>query len=99
MGTDYHTKPNANVRVDAGNLAWARGEAKRRGQQFGDFMDGLIAAERDKVAGHVVDLPPVAAGDEHPQQAGKSCAHRNMRISKGICPDCHQPVGYREGQQ
>ena len=37
----------------------------------------------------------VAAEDEQPKQAGKNCTHRNMRMTKGICPDCHQPVGYK----
>jgi len=65
---DYHTRPNANVRVDAGNLAWARAEAKRRGQPFGDFMDGLITAERDRMA---APPAPVAARKEQPKAKGK----------------------------
>lgn len=37
------------ARIDAGNLAWARSEAQRRGQPFGDYIDGLITAERGRV--------------------------------------------------
>jgi len=47
--TDYHTKPLLTARVPRESLDWARGEAERRGQPFGDFVDGLIAAERDRV--------------------------------------------------
>ena len=65
---DYHNRPNANVRVDAGLLAWARDEAKRRGQPFGEFMGALIAAERDRVT-----APPslVAAIKEQPRANAK----------------------------
>ena len=47
---DYHTKPVLQARVHAESLAWARSEAERRGQSFGDFIDGLIATERDRTA-------------------------------------------------
>ena len=89
---DYHSKPNANVRVDAGNLAWARDEAKRRGQRFGDFMDDLIAAERERVAGHVAGPVFIAAEDEQPEPSRRNCKHRNLRGVKGVCPDCQEWV-------
>jgi hypothetical protein len=34
----------------------------------------------------------VAVGQEQPQPSGKNCAHRNMRLSKGSCPDCGEWV-------
>lgn len=44
--TDYHTKPVLAVRVPADLQNWARAEANRRGQRLGDFITGLLAAER-----------------------------------------------------
>jgi hypothetical protein len=93
VATDYHSKPLLSCRVPAESLDWARGEAERRGEAFGDFMDGLIAAERDRV-NHVVDPAPVflAAEDEQPEPARRNCKHRNMRGVKGVCPDCKEWV-------
>ena len=99
MATDYHQRPVLSVRVDADLKEFAVAEAKRPGMTLGDVVGDALADLRAKrTVNHVVDPVPVAAGDEQPQQAGQHCTHRNMRISKGICPDCHQPAGYREGQ-
>ena len=92
MTTDYHSKPVLAGRVDADVKTWAQDEAKRRGLPFGDFLENLLVAERDRMVHHVANHPPVflSAGDEQPQQAGKNCTHRNMRIGKGVCPDCKE---------
>lgn len=90
MTTDYHAKPLIGARVPRESLDWARGEAERRGQPFGDFMDGLIVAERERVANHVVD--PIAAEDEQSAPVRKNCKHKNMRGVKGVCPDCQEWV-------
>jgi hypothetical protein len=60
---DYHTKPLLTARVPRESLDWARGEAARRDQPFGDFVDGLLIAERDRVAERLceVDAPAPAA--------------------------------------
>jgi hypothetical protein len=97
MATDYHSKPLLAVRVPAESLDWARGEAERRGLPFGDFVDRLIASERERVDNHVVSPVFLAAEDEQPEPARQNCKHRNMRMTKGVCPDCHQPVGYKSG--
>jgi hypothetical protein len=62
---EYHKRPVMSVRIHRESLDWARGEADRRGQPFGDFIDGLIVAERVQV--HGCATSPVAAGDEQPQ--------------------------------
>jgi hypothetical protein len=51
---DYHTKPVLAVRVPGELQDWARAEAERRGQRLGDFISGLLAAERD---GQEPELP------------------------------------------
>ncbi len=61
MTTDYHTKPLLQVRVPRESAEWARGEAARRGQGLGDFVDALITAERTKVGDHAVGPAPVGA--------------------------------------
>ena len=57
----YHTKPLLTCRVPAESLAWARAEAKRLGQPFGDFIESLIADRRAAVAGqmdnHAAEVP------------------------------------------
>ena len=88
MPADYHTKPLLTARVPRESLDWARGEAERRGQSFGDFIDDLLDAERERVANHVVDSVALAAVDEQPEPAKRNCKHRNMRGVKGVCPDC-----------
>lgn len=85
---DYHAKPLLGVRVDAELQDWGRAEAERRDQRFGDFVADLFTAERERVANHVVSPVFIAAEDEQPQPAGKNCKHKNMRLSKGSCPDC-----------
>ena len=57
MATDYHTKPVLAGRVGADIKAWAQDEAKRREQPFGDFLENLLVAERDRMVDHVVDCP------------------------------------------
>ena len=86
--TDYHTKPLLTCRVPRESLDWARSEAERRGQPFGDFMDGLITVERERVVSPVF----IAADDQQPGPARKNCKHRNMRGVKGVCPDCKEWV-------
>lgn len=68
MATDYHRKPVLYCRVPAESLEWARGEAERREQPFGDFVDGLIAAERDRAVSPAVDPSPAAAEDGRPER-------------------------------
>ena len=72
--------------MDAGNAAWAHTEAKRRGQPFGDFMDGLIAAERDRVASRPPAL--VAASQEQPKTT-----RSHAQTCK--CGTCHPKEGKR----
>ena len=95
MGVDYHNKPLLGVRVDAELRDWGKAEAERRSQSFGDFVAGLFTAERDRMANRVANPAPavfVAAEEPRPQRAGKSCKHKNMRMSKGVCPDCQEWV-------
>jgi hypothetical protein len=68
--TDYHKRPVISARVSRESLDWAHGEADRRGQPFGDFMDGLITAERDRVAGR--KPPLVAARQEATASEGQA---------------------------
>jgi hypothetical protein len=74
---DYHTKPLLTARVPRESLDWARGEAERRGEAFGDFVDGLLIAERDRVAERLceVDAPAPAALQPVPVPSG----HRPRR--------------------
>lgn len=88
--TDYHNKPLLGVRMDTELRDWGKAEAERRDQSFGDFVAGLFVDERERMANHVVN--PVAADDEQPAPARKSCKHRNMRGVKGVCPDCNDWV-------
>jgi len=69
-------------RMDADLLAWARAEAKRRGQPFGDFMDGLITAERDRVADR--KPAPAAARQEQPEPEGKRANTREPESTSDI---------------
>ena len=48
MTTDYHTKPVLAARVSAEIKTWARDEAERREQGLGDFLEDVLAAERDR---------------------------------------------------
>ena len=66
---DYHKRPVISARVSRESLDWAHGEANRRGQPFGDFMDGLITAERDRMASRPPAL--VAASQEQPKTTRK----------------------------
>ena len=97
MATDYHARPVLSVRVDADLKEFAVAEAKRPGMTLGGVVGEALADLRAKrTVNHVVDHAPVlAAEDEQPQPAGKNCKHRNMRMTKGVCPACHQPVGYK----
>jgi hypothetical protein len=45
---DYHTKPVLSGRVDADVKAWVYEEAPRRGLGVGDFLNWVLAAERDR---------------------------------------------------
>ena len=90
---DYHNKPLLGVRVDAELRDWGKAEAERRDQSFGDFVAGLFVDERERVANHVVDPIFVAAEDEQPEPARRNCKHRNMKLGKGVCPDCKDWVG------
>jgi hypothetical protein len=90
--TDYHSKPVFAIRVAADLRDWAKDEAKRRGQGVGDFLEDVLSAERDRVVNHVVNHPPVAVEDEQPPAAGKNCKHKNMKLGKGVCPDCNEWV-------
>lgn len=56
---------------------------------------GLPSGETAVTTAPGLPVAVIAAEDEPAQPAGKNCKHRNMRMAKGICPDCHQPVGYR----
>jgi hypothetical protein len=71
--TDYHSKPLLSVRVSKEARDWAFGEAERREQGRGDFIEALISAERERVnhvANHTPPAPaPVAVPEQSPQQA------------------------------
>ena len=88
----YHKRPVLSVRVDPGLKAFAVADAKRSGMTLGDVMGEALADLRAK---WTVDAVPVAAEDEQPRAGGKTCKHPNMKLSKGVCPDCFQSVGYQ----
>jgi hypothetical protein len=93
MATDYHKRPVMSVRVDAGLKEFADTEAKRPGMTLGGVVDEALADLRAKRAvNHVVDAAPAAAEGEQPEPASKNCRHPNMRMSKGVCPDCNEWV-------
>ena len=102
MPHDVHAKPQANFRLDPALLARLKDGAKRHGQTQADIVARGTAAELDRLdgiaitdAGYTpVPAEPVflAAGDEQPQQAGKNCKHRGMKLGKGVCPDCKEWV-------
>ena len=104
MTGDRHAKDQLNIRVPADFLARLKADAKRHGTTQADIVVVGATAELDRRSGIATPAdgytPPapavfVAAEDEQPQQAGNNCKHRNMKMAKGICPDCHQPVGYK----
>lgn len=83
---DYHDKPVLSVRVPRESLDWARGEAKRRGEAFGDYIDGLITGDRDRATSPA--RVPVAARQEQPpapRQHAQTCT----------CGVCHPKEGKR----
>jgi len=107
-----HNNPFLGWNPPAGDSAWAREEAARRGVKLSTILTEALGEYRAKHQGGSPVSPPrarqrreatapaarfVAAEDEQPQSAGKNCTHRNMRMTKGICPDCQQAVGYKRG--
>ena len=90
---DYHTRPVLSARVAADLKAFILAEAKRPGMTLGAVVDEALADLRAKrTVNHVVDPAPVAAEDEQPEPGRRNCKHRNMKLSKGVCPDCQEWV-------
>lgn len=92
---DRHAKAQLNVRIPPDLLTRLKDGAERHGQTITDISVRGITLELDRLDG-LADPPPpppppVAALEDPPQQA-RNCKHRNMRMSKGVCPDCQEWV-------
>ena len=97
MPHGVHAKDQLNVRLPPDLLARLKDGAKRHGHTVTDIVTRGTTTELDRLDGIATEpaptgaaiRPPVflAADDEQPRQAGKSCRHKNMRGVKGVCPD------------
>ena len=92
-----HVKDQVNLRLDPDLLARLRAGAKRHGQTMTAIVERGAAAELDRLDGIATatggytqpePAPVIAAEVEEPEPARKNCKHANMRMSKGVCPDC-----------
>lgn len=98
MPHGVHNTRQTAFRLPEGLTERLKDAAKRLGETMTDIAARGIAAELDRLDG------TTAAGDprSRTEPAAGNCKHESMRMSKGICPDCNQPVGYKasttEGQ-
>jgi hypothetical protein len=108
MPHGVHNSRQTAFRLPEGLLAWLREHAEREGRTMTEIVTEALEAYRDRLSGITTRIttgpsrnnreaaPPVArfvaAEDEQPQPAGRNCKHRNMKLGKGVCPDCNEWV-------
>lgn len=104
MPRGVHKNPFLGWNPPAEDSAWARAEAERRGVALSTVLTEALSEYRAKHQGGLPfraqarnpreRISPaavfLAAEDEQPEQAGKNCKHRNMTMTKGVCPDCSE---------
>jgi hypothetical protein len=106
MPHNVHSTRQTAFRIPEGLLAGAKDEAEREGLTLTAWVLAAITEKLARTETRVTaSVPPAApvsppqaarsAPASDPEPAAKNCRHRNLRMSKGICPDCHQPVGYK----
>ncbi len=101
MPPGVHAKDQTAFRLDPDLRARLKAASEEDDRTMTDCVSEAIADwldRRVRITTRVTTTPApafLAAEDEQPQHARKNCTHRNMKLSKGVCPDCYQPVGYQ----
>jgi hypothetical protein len=91
---NQHKTPLLGWHPPAEDSAWVRAEAKRRDVDLKVVLNEMLSEYRARRSGNHPSAPVflAAAEDEQPEPARRNCKHRNMRMSKGVCPDCKEWV-------
>ena len=105
MPDRHKTKPKA-VRMPDGLEAWYRERAAEEGQPVNSLLVAALEEYRARHDGattpvigylidgkvwHPSDVTIVRAAEDE-QPARRNCKHRNMKLGKGVCPDCQEWV-------
>ena len=80
-----HKNPFLGWNPPAGDSAWARAEADRRGVKLSTILTEALSEYRAK------HQSEAAAEDARP--AGSDCPHPSARVHKGLCGACGTNVG------
>lgn len=89
--------------MPGGLLAWYEQHAKATGRSVNAALVGALEEYRaTREGGSTTPATPherggttAPGGDAQPTApplAGKNCKHKNMKLSKGVCPDCSEWV-------
>jgi len=95
-GKDRHKRAPVRVRLREPDHIWLLEHATETGRPINAILADALTAYRANLSGPTTQAepppPPEVVEDAITtlEARPRNCKHHRMRMSKGVCPDCHQ---------